>query len=74
MFSLTDNLRPLSPANGRGSNLRAAFTLVELLMVIMLIGILSTFVLVTMAHVNETAREDRTKAQLMRIHEQGRTI
>lgn len=45
------------------------FTLVELLMVIMIIGVLSTFVLVALAGVNQTAKEDRTKAQIKRIHE-----
>lgn len=48
---------------------RHAFTLVELLMVIMLIGILATLVLVTLANVNEAAREDRTKAQVAKIHD-----
>lgn len=48
---------------------RTGFTLVELLMVIMLIGILSTFVMVAMASVNQSAKEDRTQAQVMKIHE-----
>ena len=48
---------------------RPAFTLVELLMVIMLIGILASFVLVALARVTQSAKEDRTKAQIMKIHE-----
>ena len=48
---------------------RTGFTLVELLMVIMLIGILTTFVLVALAGVTEKAKEDRTKAQIAKIHE-----
>lgn len=48
---------------------RVGFTLVELLMVIMIIGILSTFVLVALTGANETAKEDRTKAQIKKIHE-----
>ena len=49
--------------------LRRAFTLVELLMVIMLIGIMTSFVLVALAGAARTAQEDRTKAQILKIHE-----
>lgn len=67
-------LRPRPLPEGEvtiGSQLRprAGFTLVELLMVILLIGILSSFVLVALAGVNQTAKEDRTKAQIKKIHE-----
>lgn len=48
---------------------RAGFTLVELMMVISIIAVLSTFVLVALAGVNQTAKEDRTKAQIKKIHE-----
>ena len=61
MFARNDN-----PKRSRD---RLAFTLVELLMVIMLIGILASFVLVALAGVNESAKEDRTRAQIMKIHE-----
>lgn len=53
----------------REAKCKHGFTLVELLMVIMLIGILSSFVLVALAGVNQTAKEDRTKAQIKKIHE-----
>ena len=48
---------------------RRGFTLVELLVVIMLIGILSSLVLVALANVTHKAREDRTSAQIAKIHE-----
>lgn len=48
---------------------RIGFTLIELLVVIMLIGIMASFVLVALAGVTQTAKEDRTKAQLRKIHE-----
>ena len=48
---------------------RAGFTLVELLVVIMLIGIMASFVLVALAGATQSAKEDRTQAQIMKIHE-----
>lgn len=48
---------------------REGFTLVELLMVIMIIGLLTTFVLVAMAGATRTAKENRTTAQIAKIHE-----
>ncbi len=45
------------------------FTLIELLVVIMLIGIMASFVLVALAGVTTQAKEDRTRAQIMKIHE-----
>jgi len=50
-------------------NGRTGFTLIELLVVIMLIGIMSSFVLVALAGVTTQAKEDRTRAQIMKIHE-----
>ena len=47
---------------------RRGFTLVELLMVILLIGILSSFVLVALSGATQSAKEDRTKAQILKIH------
>ncbi|PHS03163.1 MAG: hypothetical protein COA78_18885 [Blastopirellula sp.] len=48
---------------------RAAFTLVELLAVIVIIGILSSIMLTALASAAETAREARTRSQILRIHE-----
>lgn len=48
---------------------RAGFTLVELLAVIVIIGILSSIMLVALAGAAETARESRTRSQIQRIHE-----
>jgi prepilin-type N-terminal cleavage/methylation domain-containing protein len=48
---------------------RAAFTLVELLAVIVIIGILSSIMLVALASAAETAKEARTRSQIQRIHE-----
>lgn len=48
---------------------RPGFTLLELLVVIMLIGILASFVLVALAGATQTAKQDRTKAQIKKIHE-----
>ena len=45
------------------------FTLIELLMVISIIGVLATFIMVAMAGVNQSAKEDRTTAQITKIHE-----
>ena len=61
----TRNSQHSSPSTG----VRHAFTLVELLMAISVIAVLSTFVLVALAGVNQTAKEDRTKAQLAKINE-----
>jgi len=46
-----------------------AFTMVELLTVIVVIGILSSMVLFALFSVQETARAKRTKAQIAKIHE-----
>lgn len=48
---------------------RLAFTLVELLMVVAVIGILATFVMVALAGVNQSAKEDRTTVQIAKVHE-----
>ena len=48
---------------------RLAFTLVELLMVVAVIGILATFVMVALAGVNQSAKEDRTTVQISKVHE-----
>lgn len=48
---------------------RSAFTLVELLVVIMIIVLLASMVLFAMAGVQQKAREDRTRAQISRLHE-----
>jgi prepilin-type N-terminal cleavage/methylation domain-containing protein len=48
---------------------RRAFTLVELLVVIMIITIMATMVMFAMAGVTEKARIDRTKAQIAKINE-----
>ena len=44
------------------------FTLVELLVAIAIVGLLSSIVLVAMSGVTENARNDRTRAQIARIH------
>ena len=62
----------LAPAAHRVAAVAGAplgFTLVELLVVIMLIGILASFVLVALAGATQTAKEDRTRAQIAKIHE-----
>ncbi|MCA9151400.1 MAG: prepilin-type N-terminal cleavage/methylation domain-containing protein [Planctomycetales bacterium] len=46
---------------------RQAFTLVELLVVISIVTLLASMVLVALAGVQETARVDRTRAQIARI-------
>jgi prepilin-type N-terminal cleavage/methylation domain-containing protein len=46
----------------------AAFTLVELLVSISIVAILASTVMFAMAGVQETARQDRTRAQIARIH------
>lgn len=48
---------------------QSGFTLVELLMVIAIVGLLATFVLVALAGANQSARESRTTAQLVKINE-----
>ena len=48
---------------------RRGFTLVELLVSISIIVLLASMVLVTLAAVQEQAREDRTRAQIARLHE-----
>jgi prepilin-type N-terminal cleavage/methylation domain-containing protein len=61
----SDSAAP-SPAR-RGPTRSPAFTLVELMVVISIITLLASIVLVAMAGVMETAREDRTRAQIARI-------
>lgn len=60
---------PLDGAAERQLSLRRGFTLIELLMVVMIIGVLATFVMVALAGVNQTAKEDRTSVQIMKINE-----
>lgn len=48
---------------------RAAFTLTELLVVIMVIALLASMVLFAMAGVQEQARRQRTRSQIARLHE-----
>jgi prepilin-type N-terminal cleavage/methylation domain-containing protein len=62
--------QPVHAAQQRTSRrppLRTAFTLVELLVVISIITLLASMVLVALAGVQETARADRTRAQIARI-------
>lgn len=47
----------------------AAFTLVELLAVITIIGILASMALMALAGATETARADRTTAEITKLHE-----
>lgn len=58
-----------TPKSKRRSGALSGFTLIELLVVIMLIGIMASFVLVALAGATQTAKEDRTRAQIMKIHE-----
>jgi len=48
---------------------RAAFTLIEVLVVAALIGLLASMALVGMSSVQATAKEERTRAQITRIDE-----
>ena len=60
------------PSNRRAIRRRVvqrAFTLVELLVAISIIVLLASMVLVTLAAVQEGAREDRTRAQIARLNE-----
>lgn len=56
---------PMRPERGH----RRAFTLVEMLVVITLIGIIASTMLFAMFGVREDARERRARAQIARIHE-----
>jgi prepilin-type N-terminal cleavage/methylation domain-containing protein len=48
---------------------RSAFTLVELLVVVAIITMLASMLIVALAGVQQMAKEDRTKAQIARLHE-----
>jgi prepilin-type N-terminal cleavage/methylation domain-containing protein len=48
---------------------RSGFTLVELMISIMILGILTTLILSAMSSAMEAAREDRTEAQIRKLHE-----
>ena len=52
-----------------GRTRRAAFTLTELLVVIMVIGILASSVLFALYGAIQTAKEKRTKAQVTKLHD-----
>lgn len=62
-------LQPNPQFSRRVKPIGAGFTLIELLVVIMLIGIMASFVLVALAGATQTAKEDRTRAQIMKIHQ-----
>lgn len=65
--TLVDSRRNQRPREfGRHAS---GFTLVELLMVIAIVGLLATFVLVALAGANQSAKESRTTAQLVKINE-----
>ncbi len=53
----------------KGDARRSAFTLVELMVVILIITLLASIALVTMGGVAEKARADRTRSQIARLHE-----
>ena len=55
--------------NKNKTNRRDGFTLVELLVVLTIISLLATTVLIGLSGVQTTARTQRTKAQISRIHE-----
>ncbi|QDU58265.1 type II secretion system protein [Aeoliella mucimassa] len=67
---LTTAVRASLPSSSfHGSSVgRAAFTLVELLVTIVIIGILATLLLGVAARAGESAREARTKALVTRLH------
>ena len=62
----------LHPSRRPTARSRRAFTLTEMLVVIMIIALLSSMVLFAMASVQEQTREKRTRAQIARLHESKR--
>lgn len=48
---------------------RGGFTLVEMLVVVMILGLLSGMVLLALAGAGESAREARTRGQIQKLHE-----
>ncbi len=62
-------LNPISPIANDNSGRRPAFTLVELMVTITIIAIVSSMVLYGMSGVQTTAKNQRTKSQIARIHE-----
>jgi len=67
MRDACDPTRPARRTSDDWSSARGGFTLVELLVSISIITLLASMVLVALAGVQETAREDRTRAQIARI-------
>ncbi len=63
------NLRTTYLRLNLARSVRAAFTLVELLAVITIIGILASMALMALVGAAETARADRTTAQITKLHE-----
>lgn len=68
-ISKTNGTHELRTTQDRLMQQRQAFTLVELLMVVAIIGVLATFVMVALAGANQSAKEDRTTAQIAKINE-----
>ncbi|MFO0915784.1 MAG: type II secretion system protein [Pirellulales bacterium] len=62
-----DNLMPRQPA--RVSARRSAFTMVELMVAMAILAILASMILFAMSSALETAKQDRTRTEIRKLHD-----